>query len=65
MSFFYRMYYALAFSDAKKNFKKAELKWSDFDIPYDYDSIMHSSVYAGAVHDHVKTIILLKKVLVL
>jgi len=32
------MYYALAFSDAKRNFKKAELKWSDFDISYDYET---------------------------
>ncbi|KYN35698.1 High choriolytic enzyme 1 [Trachymyrmex septentrionalis] len=45
---------------AKRNFKKTELNCSDFDIPYDYDSIMHSSAYAGAVHDHVKTIIPLK-----
>ncbi|XP_011057337.1 PREDICTED: high choriolytic enzyme 1-like [Acromyrmex echinatior] len=46
--------------DAKRNFKKTELKWSNFDIPYDYDSIMHSSAYASAVHDYVKTIIPLK-----
>ncbi|KYN01694.1 Zinc metalloproteinase nas-14 [Cyphomyrmex costatus] len=47
--------------DAKRKLEKAELKTiNDFDLPYDYDSIMHYSAYVGAVNNHVKTIIPLK-----
>ncbi|XP_018396666.1 PREDICTED: zinc metalloproteinase nas-7-like [Cyphomyrmex costatus] len=47
--------------NAKRKLEKAELKTiNDFDLPYDYDSIMHYSAYVGAVNNHVKTIIPLK-----